>query len=575
MKYKFLNFKLRKIVHYSLILSILLIQVIIAVFFYTESTNEKKLNFIKNQLNESKALGGLTESSRKDFATAQTYLQKYMASQDKKDLRSYFEALRKLEGTFDKLSEYERKTPKLKNILAERKEDAPKTVKLKTLIDSVYQTSQHPPGKIEDKKYDPGKYKNDFENLEVQTHTYSDTIKKKGFMGRLKDAITGKVNVRKDSTVITLTTHKTFDISNLKSEIDDAMKSMDKHYTTEIHKVQVSAVKNENANRLFYNNFSKLLVYSNGLIDVYETAIKNYKSDLEKDYSDQNSENNKTRKSLVFGLMILMFLVSILIMYFTRLAFVYEYKLNAANKEIKKNLSFKNRILGMLSHELRSPLKIINIFIDKITRTTNDDTIKGYLKSMKFTNSSLLIQSNQILEYTKNQDADQKLVMNVFNLNDEINAIVTAIRPYIETRNNKFVVVDGIPAGTVVYSDNIKINQVFMNILGNANKFTENGQLDLILSTEQIGDHKIALTTVLSDTGVGISESDLKKIFEPYYQGLISDDMDNFGAGLGLNLCKEIIELFDGEISVSSKLHQGTKVTFRINLNINENGTTN
>ncbi|WP_230862165.1 sensor histidine kinase [Elizabethkingia meningoseptica] len=224
---------------------------------------------------------------------------------------------------------------------------------------------------------------------------------------------------------------------------------------------------------------------------------------------------------------------------------------------------------------MRRIRKIINIFIDKITRTTNDDTIKGYLKSMKFTNSSLLIQSNQILEYTKNQDADQKLVMNVFNLNDEINAIVTAIRPYIETRNNKFVVVDGIPANTVVYSDNIKINQVFMNILGNANKFTENGQLDLTLSTEQIGDHKIALTTVVSDTGVGISESDLKKIFEPYYQGLISDDMDNFGAGLGLNLCKEIIELFDGEISVSSKLHQGTKVTFRINLNISENGTAN
>ncbi|WP_407480627.1 sensor histidine kinase [Elizabethkingia meningoseptica] len=575
MKYKFLNFKLRKIVHYSLILCILLIQIIIAVFFYTESTNEKKLNFIKNQLNESKALGGLTDSSRKDFANAQTYLQKYMASQDKKDLRSYFDALRKLEGTFDKLSEYERKTPKLKNILAEQKEDTPKTVKLKTLIDSVYQTSQHPPGKIEEKKYELGGYKNDFENLEVQTHTYSDTIKKKGFMGRLKDAITGKVNVRKDSTVVTLTTHKTFDISNLKSEIDDAMKSMDKHYTTEIHKVQVSAVKNQNANRQFYNNFSKLLVYSNGLIDVYENAIKNYKSDLEKEYNDQNSANNKTRKSLVFGLMILMFLVSILIMYFTRLAFVYEYKLNAANKEIKKNLNFKNRILGMLSHELRSPLKIINIFIDKITKTTSDETIKGYLKSMKFTNSSLLIQSNQILEYTKNQDADQKLVMNVFNLNDEINAIVTAIRPYIETRNNKFVVVDGIPADTVVYSDNIKINQVFMNILGNANKFTENGQLDLVMSTEQISNHKIALTTVVSDTGVGISESDLKKIFEPYYQGLISDDMDNFGAGLGLNLCKEIIELFDGEISVSSKLHQGTKVTFTINLNINENGTTN
>lgn len=144
-----------------------------------------------------------------------------------------------------------------------------------------------------------------------------------------------------------------------------------------------------------------MLVYSNELIDVYENAIKGFKSELEKEYNEQSSKNNRTRTYLVLGLMVLMFIVSILIMYFTRIAFIYEMKLNEANELNKKNLGFKNRILGMLSHELRSPLKIINIFIDKITRTTKDETIKGYLNSIKFTNSSLLIQSNQILEYTK------------------------------------------------------------------------------------------------------------------------------------------------------------------------------
>ena len=250
-------------------------------------------------------------------------------------------------------------------------------------------------------------------------------------------------------------------------------------------------------------------------------------------------------------------------------------KLNEANELNKKNLGFKNRILGMLSHELRSPLKIINIFIDKITRTTKDETIKGYLNSIKFTNSSLLIQSNQILEYTKNQDAGQKLVNTTFNLKDEINAIATAIAPYIETRNNKFVVNDQIPADIVVHSDNIKINQLLMNILGNANKFTENGQIKLDLATEMAGNDKIVLTTVISDTGSGISETDLKKIFEPYYQGMVSDEIDNLGAGLGLNLCKEIVELFNGNISVASELRKGTQVTFRINLNIDSNRTTN
>lgn len=575
MKYKFLNFKLRKLVHYSLILCILLIQVIIAIFFYNEFVNGKKLKFIKDQLEESRALGGLTDNSRKDFLDAQEHLQKYMATQDNKELQLYFQSLRKLKINFDKIGEYENTSPRLKKTLALHSQDMVKTAKLKTLIDSVYQTSLNPPAKIEDKQYEPAKYKNDFEDFKIQTRTYADTVKKKGFFGRLKDAVTGKVDVQKESTVITMTNNKTLDLSQVKSKMDNTLKSMDKHYAAEVRKVQLLAAQNQKNNLQFYSNFSKLLVYSNGLIEVYENAIRDFKSQLEKEYNDQSSNNNRIRTYLVLGLMVLMFIVSILIMYFTRMAFIYEQKLDAANKEIKKNLNFKNRILGMLSHDLRSPLKIINIFIDKIHRTTQDETIKDYLKSIKFTNSTLLLQSNQILEYTKNENAEKELIQSVFNLKDEIGSIVKVITPYLETRNNRFVVTDRIPDNVLVYSDNIRINQIFMNILGNANKFTENGQIDLVMSTEPLGDHTIALVTSVTDTGVGISESDLGKIFDPYYQGMVSDEVDNLGAGLGLNLVKEIVELFDGDISVESKLHKGTKVTFRINLNRNHNGNTN
>lgn len=575
MKNKFLNFKLRKLVHYSLILCILLIQVIIAIFFYNEFVNGKKLKFIKDQLEESRALGGLTDNSRKDFMDAQDHLQKYMATQDNNDLQLYFQSLRKLKTNFDKIGEYENTSPRLKKNLALHSQDTLKTAKLKTLIDSVYQTSLNPPAKIGDKQYEPAKYKNDFEDFKIQTRTYADTVKKKGFFGRLKDAVTGKVDVQKESTVITMTNNKTIDLSQVKSKMDNTIKSIDKHYAAEVKKVQLLAALSQKNNLQFYSNFSKLLVYSNNLIEVYENAIKDFKSELEREYNEQSSNNNKIRKYLVLGLMILMFIVSILIMYFTRMAFVYEQKLDAANKEIKKNLNFKNRILGMLSHDLRSPLKIINIFIDKIHRTTEDETIKDYLKSIKFTNSTLLLQSNQILEYTKNENAEKELIQSVFNLKDEISSIVKVITPYLETRNNRFVVTDRIPENVVVYSDNIRINQIFMNILGNANKFTENGQIDLVMSTESLGDNKISLITTVGDTGVGISESDLGKIFDPYYQGMVSDEVDNLGAGLGLNLVKEIVELFDGDISVESKLHKGTKVTFRINLNSNNNGNTN
>src|ERR1700750_2152535 len=133
MKNKFLNFKLRKIVHYSLIICILLIQVIIAIFFYNEFVNEKKLTFIKDQLEESRALGGLTDDSRKDFMDAQNHLQNYMVSQDDKDLKLYFESLKKLKTNFDKIGEYESIRPRLKNNLAIQKKDTLEVKRLKVL----------------------------------------------------------------------------------------------------------------------------------------------------------------------------------------------------------------------------------------------------------------------------------------------------------------------------------------------------------------------------------------------------------------------------------------------------------
>lgn len=305
-------------------------------------------------------------------------------------------------------------------------------------------------------------------------------------------------------------------------------------------------------------------------MSIYDSAIKSSKSELEKEYEKQTSESNKIRMYLVFGAMILMFIVSILIMYFTRIAFIYEKRLNSANKQINENLNFKNRILGMLSHELRSPLKIIGIFINRINKKTNDESIKEYLKSISFTNNSLLLQANQILEYTKNQHKENKLVPSLFNLKNEITSILTSIEPYIETRSNKFVIHENINPDLEVFSDKAKINQIFMNILGNANKFTENGQISVDTRTESVDENTVRLVTSISDTGAGISETDLEKIFEPYYQGVLSEDVENLGAGLGLSLCKELVELYSGNISVNSELSKGTTVKFSINLNINK-----
>lgn len=567
-----LNFRLRKIVHYSLIACILLIQITIAGFFYNEFINRKQLTFIEKQLSEIDSLESLTEDSRKELLNAQNDLQKYLVNKDDQYLKSYFNSLNKLSENLGNINHFN-KSPKLNNLINSSKRDSSDLKKLKSLLDSTYQFSKKPTIITQHKVPELKKYnfeKINFDKYEIKTQTYSDTIVKKGIFGRLKDAISGKENIRKDSTVVTLKQGNAVDFSKINKELDSIINSVDRHYTQEVYKIKIKAAVKPDNNDNFYKIFNNLLLSSNELMKIYEDAVNESKVDLEKEYSQQNSKNNSIRMYLVLGLMTLMFIVSILIMYFTRMAFVYEWKLDAANQKINENLNFKNRILGMLSHELRSPLKIIGIFINRINKKTEDKSIKEYLKSISFTNNTLLMQANQILEYTKNQHVENKLNPVVFNLKNEINSILSAIEPYIETRNNDFMIQEDINPELMVYSDNTKINQIFMNILGNANKFTENGQITVTTGTESIDEKTVSLITTIKDTGAGISQSDLEKIFEPYYQGIISDEVENLGAGLGLSLCKEIIELYSGEIAVSSEQNKGTSVTFRINLKLNE-----
>ena len=564
------SFRLRKFIHYSLLLCILLIQLLIAGFFYNEFASRKNSKFINNQLNQIEALEKITDNSRKQLLQSQDFFQKYLITNDKKFLESYFESVNRLTKNFDSINRF--KNPNLSKILIRKNGDTTEFKKLKLLADSTYQFSTKSNFKIREdlpqlKKAD---FDYNFDKFDIQTQTYSDTVKKKGLFGRLGDAIAGKENVRKESTVITMKNGgPKNDVSKMKTEMDSLMKSVNNHYTKEVQKIQLNITKNRDGSSKFYKIFNNLLIYSNDLMNIYEHAVKDAKAELQNELDKQNSEASKIRQDLILGAMVLMFIVSILIMYLTRIAFVYEKKLSAANLQIRENLNFKNRILGMLSHELRSPLKIIGIFINRINKKTEDETVKSYLKSISFTNDSLLIQANQILEYTKNQSKENKIIPTDFNLRNEIVSILTSIKPYIETRNNQFTTQIDINPQLEIFSDRAKIHQIFMNILGNANKFTENGEISVVTKSEVIDERTIALFTEIKDTGAGISKSDLENIFEPYYQGVLSENVDNLGAGLGLSLCKEIVDLFGGTISVQSELGKGTTVKFSLRLSTN------
>lgn len=561
--------KYRQPIHYLLIACIILIQIIILIFFYNEYFNEKKLTNIENQIKETRVLKTLTNDSRKELLSAQNNLQKFVTDQDKKFLEAYFQSLRKLSGNIDSINTYGNAESAFKNSI-DTKDEISKLKDFENLIESTYKASQKPNNKKEAPKIEKIEIKDRPAEIDVEVYYVADSTEKKKFFPRIKDAIQGNVDVKRDTTFIIAKYNNSVDTTKVKSDFDSTVNVINDHYLKEIKKYETHISSVDSKNRNLYHNYDNLIVLSNDLMGIYDNKVEDFSSGLETEYDEQNSLNNKIRRYSVLGLMVLMFFVLAVLIYNTKLTFLYEKELKTANRKINENLNFKNRIIGMLSHEVRAPLKIINIFTQRIRKKTDDENIMEYLKSIEFTNNSLLIQANQVLEYAKNQEKKAELQPNEFNLKEEVNSILQMFQPYVESRNNVFLIQNNIPDETIVFADRIKIHQLFINLLGNANKFTENGKIEVLAYTSVESEKTIKLHVKISDTGVGISKPDIEKIFEPYFQGIVSNQINNLGAGLGLSLCKEIVQLFDGEISADSNPREGTNLIFEIKLNVAE-----
>lgn len=218
----------------------------------------------------------------------------------------------------------------------------------------------------------------------------------------------------------------------------------------------------------------------------------------------------------------------------------------------------------MISHEIRSPLNIISMYSRKVRSLIKEKELKDTFKSIEFTTNSLLLLSNQILEYSKEEDKKLELKNKNLFFKTEIYQIISSMTALAEVKGNKIKILSNLDSDCEVYTDVTKIHQLFYNIIGNANKFTENGNIIVNINNQNSSDYEMNLQVEVTDDGMGINPNDLENIFESYYQGTVSGKVNDLGVGLGLNLCKEIVELFDGEISVQSQKGKGTTVKFNL-----------
>lgn len=242
-----------------------------------------------------------------------------------------------------------------------------------------------------------------------------------------------------------------------------------------------------------------------------------------------------------------------------------EMKLKEAKKEALAGVKAKDQFLSNMSHEIRTPLNGIIGLVNIMSTTNLDEQQAKYLKNIQFSSEILMTLINQVLDISKINSEKLTLEHIDFDVNEVVDGAVNTFKGVAEEKGITLRSIFREQVPLRVCGDPIRLNQILLNILGNALKFTNEGGVDLIVNSKHTDDGP-RLQFEINDTGIGIPDDKLDKIFESFEQASIETTREFGGSGLGLAISKELVELYGGNIKVESKVGKGTSFSFEIQL---------
>ena len=245
-------------------------------------------------------------------------------------------------------------------------------------------------------------------------------------------------------------------------------------------------------------------------------------------------------------------------------------ELEIAKANIEKASLARSEFLSTVSHELRTPLNAINGISHILLEDKPKPSQIEYLKSLKFSGHYLLTYINEILEINRIESNNIEIEHINFNIRELLHNIKNSLQEQASKNNNNFTLTIHEDVPDILIGDPTKISQIFINLINNALKFTENGQVTVVTSLVNKKNSKCTLKFEVEDTGIGIPNNKLDSIFDSFSQGSVEINRKYGGTGLGLTIVKRLVTLMDGKILVKSEIDKGSTFTFKLKFEIGE-----
>jgi signal transduction histidine kinase/FixJ family two-component response regulator len=238
-------------------------------------------------------------------------------------------------------------------------------------------------------------------------------------------------------------------------------------------------------------------------------------------------------------------------------------ELMKAKEEAEHHSIVKQRFLANISHEIRTPVQSILGFAEQVKNESHPN--KDHLDAIYKSSEHLLNIVNEVLDYSKIISGKFTFDNKRFNLKKTVEEVAETFQFQADQKNIKIKIINDIGLHEHFLGDSFRLKQVLINLLGNAIKFTEDGQVGIKVSClSHPHSHLAEFSFEVWDTGIGISPDEIHKIFQDFEQANSSISQKFGGTGLGLNIVKGIIEAQGGKINVESEVGRGTKFNFNL-----------